>query len=216
MALKRPFNMPGYAHSAEMKRDQRIWIGFVSILVLLALGLWWVAAHERVDTSGLADTRPAEVASPAPSDQAAAPVATVERKRTTVYSIVANLSGASQFRSLLRTTGVMKEIEGAGPYTVFVPTSGAFARVPISISGLPADDEERLAAYHVIVGTAVDVDAETNGSLPALSGDTLNFSYGLEHVPMVNSSVVVQKYDAKNGVVYVIDTVLLPPKKAGE
>jgi uncharacterized surface protein with fasciclin (FAS1) repeats len=54
----------------------------------------------------------------------------------------------------------------------------------------------------------------TAGSIEALSRDVLNFSYGPTKIPMVNSAIVVTQYEGTNGVVIVIDNVLLPPKKS--
>lgn len=78
---------------------------------------------------------------------------------------------------------------------------------------MTAADKQRLIRYHVVSGRAIDVDAMSSGQIQALSGDTLNFNYGANKLPMVNSAIVVAQYQAKNGIVIVIDNVLLPPKK---
>jgi uncharacterized surface protein with fasciclin (FAS1) repeats len=93
-----------------------------------------------------------------------------------------------------------------------VPTDGAVSQLPAgTISGLSAAAKKRLVEYHIVTGRAVDVDAENSGSIQALSGDALNFSLGTNNTPMVNSSITVTEYKASNGVVYLIDNVLIPP-----
>jgi uncharacterized surface protein with fasciclin (FAS1) repeats len=79
---------------------------------------------------------------------------------------------------------------------------------------MSAAEKKRLIQYHVVSGRAVDPDQMTAGSIEALSRDVLNFSYGPTKIPMVNSAIVVTQYEGTNGVVIVIDNVLLPPKKS--
>lgn len=131
----------------------------------------------------------------------------------TVFSIAANLSGSSQFAALLLNTGVGVSV-GTTTYTVFVPTDTAWNKAPKSeVSGLTIAEKKRLAQYHVIVGRAVDADALKYGTIQAMSRDDLNFSVGADKNPNVNSSNIIRQYKAKNGIVYVIDSVLLPPLK---
>jgi uncharacterized surface protein with fasciclin (FAS1) repeats len=59
----------------------------------------------------------------------------------------------------------------------------------------------------------IDPEAQTAGTIHALSGDALNFSFGADRIPLVGSAIFIQKYQAGNGVVYSIDNVLLPPQR---
>lgn len=135
------------------------------------------------------------------------------RTTETVFSIAGNISGASQFATLLGSTGVGTSV-GTTTYTVFVPTDSAFNKAPkAAVSGLTAIQKKRLVEYHIVVGRSIDTDALKYGTIQAMSRDDLNFSVGVDKNPNVNSSNIIRQYKAKNGIVYVIDAVLLPPVK---
>jgi uncharacterized surface protein with fasciclin (FAS1) repeats len=137
---------------------------------------------------------------------------TKDRPSDTVLTLAQHLSGASRFAELLSTPGIATQLKGPGPYTIFVPTNAAFGLLPPgTITKLSKSALLRLVEYHVVVGRAVDGTAQVSGTMQALSRDALNFSFGPDHVPMVNSAIMVIKYNAKNGVVYLIDSVLIPP-----
>lgn len=196
-------------------------MGSVVVLILVALGLWWVASNRPLDTStvgfwnrnSVEETTDDEVV-----DTTKAPVVVnaVDRSSMDVASIVAGLSGTSQFNALFSSTGVKATInpKSESKYTIFVPTNGAFAQLEAgTISNMTAAEKKRLVQYHVISGQAIEIDSTIAGERQALSGDALNFSYGANKIPMVNSAIVVTAYTGKNGTVYLIDNVLLPPVK---
>jgi uncharacterized surface protein with fasciclin (FAS1) repeats len=206
-----------------MNKNKGVWVGFVALAVIAALGLWWIAARQPLDMNlGLWGTRGEEQL---PTDNTntgtttgnggkTATVSTVNKNNSDVNAVVASLSTASQFNALYRSTGVAGSISKTGKYTIFVPTNGAIAQLaPGTISNLSAAEKKRLVQYHVVSGRSIDVDATVAGTIQALSGDMLNFSYGTQKLPMVNSSIVITQYVTKNGTVYLIDNVLLPPKK---
>ena len=84
-----------------------------------------------------------------------------------------------------------------------------------TINDLDGAQLKRLVEYHIISGKEIDVNAETAGTVMALSKDLLNFSKNPGDVSArVNSSVVLHAYKTSNGVVYIIGTVLLPPLPA--
>ncbi len=196
-----------------------MWVGSVAILVIAALLIWWVVAQRPLSTStGVDNTATSTDETPAQGGTTTGSnvvITKVNRSTQTVNAIIAGLSGTSQFRSLYSSTGVSASLSSTGKYTVFVPTNGAFAQLAGgTISNMTAAEKTRLIKYHVVSGRAVDVDAEVAGTILALSGDELNFSYGANKIPLVNSAIVITEYAGKNGIVYLIDNVLLPPKKA--
>jgi len=138
----------------------------------------------------------------------------VQTSTGTVAAVVANVSNGETFASYLASTGVGATLTGKGPYTVFVSTDGAFSRLaPGTISSMTAAQKKRMVQYHVVAGKLLDVDAINNGQIQALSRDTLNFNVDGNKV-YVNSGYVLQAYKASNGMVYVINAVLLPPTSA--
>jgi len=147
------------------------------------------------------------------ADLQAPPVDDSLKDKSAAY-IAAHIAGATQFGTLLSSTGADAQVMGKGPYTIFVTTDGAISQLPQgTISTMTAAQKKRLVQYHIIVGRAIASQAVVAGTIQSLSGDALNFSYGSNKIPMVNSAIMVVQYPATNGVVYLIDNVLLPPKK---
>jgi len=204
------------------KGGTSLWIGIILIVVIVAMGLWYYLVHS---TNGpMSDTFGNPVASttdtlatsslPATKKTVGTKTAPASRKLSTVATIAQGLPNTSQFISLFKSTGVATQITGPGPYTVFVPTNGAFSQLPSgTITKMTAAQKLRFIQYHIIVGRAIDPEAQTAGTVQALSRDALNFSFGADKIPLVNSAIFLQKYQASNGVVYLIDNVLLPPQR---
>lgn len=209
-----------------MQNSKGLWVGVVVVVVLGALLFWWASTGLSFSTwTGLSE-RSATTTTATSTDtqntgtqgtQQTGTGRTVNTSNQDVASIVAGLSGASQFKALFSSTGIGATInpKSVSKYTIFVPTDGAISQLtPGTITNLTAAEKKRLIQYHVISGRAIDADALTAGQVTALSGDPLNFNYGANRIPMVNSSIIVAQYNGTNGTVYVIDNVLLPPKKA--
>ena len=185
-----------------------MWVVIVVIVILVVLGLWWFSANQSVNSSteGAATTT-------ASTSTGNGPAVTV-RSSDSVKAIVASLSGATEFQSLFSSTGVSVMLDAGGQYTIFVPTDGAFSQLPKgTLSGMTSAQLKRLVEYHVVSGKSIDVNAEQAGAIQALSGDPLNFS-NTNNIPSVNSSILVAEYKGSNGMVYVINSVLLPPQKS--
>lgn len=199
------------------QKNKGVWVGSVALLVVAALAVWWLMANRSLSTwVGMGNTATStETGAVTGSAQpgTSASVSRVSRSQQTVNQVIAGLSGTSQFNSLYRTTGVSASVTATGRYTVFVPTNGAFYQLGGLVSNMTIAEKQRLVKYHVITDRAMDMDAEIAGMVYALSGDELNFHYGVDKIPMVNSAIVITEYVAKNGVVILIDNVLLPPKK---
>ena len=134
--------------------------------------------------------------------------------------IVDTAVSAGSFKTLaaaLKAADLVGTLKGAGPFTVFAPTDEAFAKLPAGTveTLLKPENKERLRrilTYHVVAGNVMAADVVKLSSAKAVSGDTLQIktSGGV----MVNSSKVV-KADVKatNGVIHVIDSVLIPSEK---
>ena len=105
-------------------------------------------------------------------------------------------------------------LQGEGPYTVFAPTDDAFAEAGIDLAALDNEEGKALLTdillYHVVSGE-VPSSAVTDGLVAgAVNGDDLTFSVG-EGVMVNDASVVLADVPASNGVIHVIDKVLMPP-----
>ena len=112
---------------------------------------------------------------------------------------------------------LLSTLQGEGPFTVFAPTDDAFAEAGIDLVAL--DNEEGKTAltdillYHVVSG-AVPSSAVTDGLVAAaVNGDDLTFTVG-EGVMVNDANVILADVPASNGIIYVIDKVLMPPADA--
>jgi uncharacterized surface protein with fasciclin (FAS1) repeats len=132
--------------------------------------------------------------------------------------IVDTAVAAGQFTTLakaVQAAGLVETLKGPGPFTVFAPTDAAFAKLPAgALDQLLANPTQLRAVltYHVLPGR-VPASQVTNGlSANSVQGSPLTFQVGGGSV-RVNSSAAVTQADvmASNGVIHVIDTVLMPP-----
>ncbi len=141
---------------------------------------------------------------------AAAPAATTN-------DIVATAIGAGQFKTLVaavQAAGLVEALQGAGPFTVFAPTDAAFAKLPAgTVEGLLKDPTAlaNILLYHVIAGE-VKAAAVTDGlTAKTLQGANVAFKVSGGTVMINDANIVATDVMASNGVIHVIDTVILPP-----
>ncbi len=188
--------------------NRGVWIGIIVIIIVALLGWWWIASN-NTSTSNLSTT-----ATSTASTSTTNTLSITERPSDTVKMIIASLPNASEYESLFSSTGVSTLIGSGGQFTVFVPTNAAFSALPSeTISKMTAAQLKRLVEYSIVNGRAIQPGTGMSGTVQAYSGDSLNFS-DLNNIPMVNSSIIVSEYKASNGVVYLINSVLLPPQKS--
>ncbi|HET9328324.1 MAG TPA: fasciclin domain-containing protein [Candidatus Eisenbacteria bacterium] len=102
--------------------------------------------------------------------------------------------------------------QGHGPFTVFAPTDEAFAKLPPgTVESLLKDPPalKKILLYHVVAGSNLAADVLGSSALPTLNGQSLAITNG--SVPKVNDSAIIgTDILARNGVIHVIDTVLIP------
>jgi uncharacterized surface protein with fasciclin (FAS1) repeats len=133
--------------------------------------------------------------------------------------IVATAIGAGQFKTLVaavQAAGLVSALQGKGPFTVFAPTDAAFAALPAgTVEGLLKDPKALgdILKYHVLSG-AVKAESVKDGlSVKTLQGSPVTFSVK-DGKPMINgANIVATDVMASNGVIHVIDQVILPPAK---
>ena len=116
----------------------------------------------------------------------------------------------------LKAAGLVETLKGAGPFTVFAPTDAAFAKLPAgTVENLlkpeNKDQLRRVLTYHVVSGKVGSTDVTKMSSAKAVSGDTINVAVRDGKVMINNATVVTADVGASNGVIHVIDTVILPP-----
>jgi uncharacterized surface protein with fasciclin (FAS1) repeats len=134
--------------------------------------------------------------------------------------IVDTAVAAGSFKTLaaaLAAADLVTTLKGAGPFTVFAPTDEAFAKLPAgTVESLLKPENKaklrRILTYHVVAGTVMAADVVKLTSAKAVSGDTLTIKT-MGGVMVDNAKVVKTDIKASNGVIHVIDTVLLPREK---
>jgi transforming growth factor-beta-induced protein len=134
--------------------------------------------------------------------------------------IVGTAVGAGSFKTLaaaLSAAGLVDTLKGKGPFTVFAPTDAAFAKVPADTLAalLKPENKEALTkvlTYHVVAGkvTSKDVVKLNGKSAPTVNGESVAISVSGGKVKVNDSNVTAVDVMATNGVIHVIDTVLLP------
>jgi uncharacterized surface protein with fasciclin (FAS1) repeats len=138
-------------------------------------------------------------------------------------NIIEVLSADGHFTTLMsaiNAAGLADTLKSAGPFTLFAPTDSAFAKMPPgSVESLMQDVPtlKNILLFHAIQGKVMAADFATTPNYASWLGDTLKaMSMPGGKVMINNANVVTADVAAKNGVIHVIDKVLLPPEKKAE
>ena len=121
----------------------------------------------------------------------------------------------STLNGLVAKAGLTDTLKGTGPYTVFAPTNAAFAKVPAKTMDDLAKDPAKLKAvlnYHLIPGKLMAADVK-NGDSKTVNGANVALSKAGEFVTVEDAMVQTADISATNGVVHVVDSVLIPPAR---
>ena len=106
-------------------------------------------------------------------------------------------------------------LQGDGPFTVFAPTDDAFAAAGIDLSTFDTDEENAtlvdILTYHVVSGNVMSSDLTDGMTATALNNDDLTFTVNSDSVLVNDANVVTADVESSNGVIHVIDKVLMPP-----
>ena len=132
-------------------------------------------------------------------------------------NIVQIAAGAGQFNTLVaavKAAGLADTLQGSGPFTVFAPTDAAFAKLPAGTveSLLKPENKAKLVGiltYHV-VPAKVPSSAVKTGQAPTVNGKKVHLKVSDKGVHVDNAKVVKADIMASNGVIHVIDNVILP------
>ncbi len=133
-------------------------------------------------------------------------------------NIVEVAVGAGSFNTLVaavKAAGLVETLSGPGPFTVFAPSDAAFAKLPAGTIDALLADKAKLASiltYHVVSGkvTAADVVKMKGGTPKTVNGQPLDIVVRGGKVYVNGAQVISADIAASNGVIHVIDTVLMP------
>lgn len=132
-----------------------------------------------------------------------------------VTDTIANTPTLSTLSGLISSAGLSDTLRASGPFTVFAPSNEAFKAVPAkTMDDLSKHPEKlkELLTYHVINGKSMAADIK-NSKIASLNGAQLELSKAGEFVTVESAAVTGADVSASNGVIHIIDTVLVPPAK---
>ena len=136
--------------------------------------------------------------------------------------IVDTAVAAGSFKTLataLQAAGLVETLKGPGPFTVFAPTDDAFAKLPKGALDdlLKPENKQKLVAvltYHVVPGKVMAADVAKMKKAKTVEGSDVTIKTKGKKVMVDKANVIQTDIMASNGVIHVIDAVIMPPKKA--
>jgi len=183
-------------------KQSTVILGMVGILLLAGIGFFMINNQ---------NTTPKESMS-----EKSNPTAVTEQKAMNNKTIVEVAIDAGNFTTLVaavKAAGLVDTLSGTGPYTVFAPTDEAFAKLPAGTVESLLKDKEKLTAiltYHVVSGKVMAADVVELNTATTVQGQDVTIKVENGKVMVNNANVVTTDIEASNGVIHVIDTVLMP------
>lgn len=146
----------------------------------------------------------------------AVPGSTMAAEKT-IVQIAATNGSFKTLTAALKAAGLTETLSGPGPFTVFAPTDAAFAALPkgtVEKLLLPQNKAMlvKILTYHVVAGDVLSTNLKT-GNVKTVQGSSVNVKVSAMGVMVNNAKVVKADIKASNGVIHVIDKVLLPSAK---
>ena len=144
-----------------------------------------------------------------------ATVAKAETADKTIVEIAAGVEDFSTLVAAVKAAGLVDVLSSKGPFTVFAPTNEAFAKLPEGTveSLLKPENKDKLIAvlkYHVVPGKVMAKDVVKVDSAKTAQGSSVTVTVEGKTVKVDNATVVKTDIEASNGVIHVIDTVIIP------
>jgi uncharacterized surface protein with fasciclin (FAS1) repeats len=133
-----------------------------------------------------------------------------------IVGLAAGNEDLSTLVTAVKAAGLVETLQGTGPFTVFAPTNAAFAALPAGTleSLLKPENKAKLVSvltYHVIGAKVMSTDLSNGQKAKTVEGEEVKVSIGSKGVMINDAKVVAADVAASNGVVHVIDKVILPP-----
>ncbi|GIK72756.1 MAG: hypothetical protein BroJett021_17440 [Chloroflexota bacterium] len=184
----------------------------VKMLALLVVAALLVAACAPVAPAPAVPAAP--MATEAPTEAAA------DEGPGTIVDIAVGAGNFTTLVAAVSAAGLVETLQGEGPFTVFAPTDEAFAALPEgAIEALLADPEGALTQillYHVVAGKVMSTDLSDGMMVDTVQGSPITISIADGVVKVNDAQVIVADIEASNGVIHVIDAVILPPSDEEE
>ncbi|ATS18109.1 fasciclin domain-containing protein [Synechococcus sp. PCC 6717] len=129
----------------------------------------------------------------------------------TIVDIAVNTPGFSTLVTAVKVANLVDALQSAGPFTVFAPNDDAFAKLPDgTITSLVQNPPQlaRILKYHVLAGAYTAAELKKMGVVTSLEGSTIPI-HGETPLEVKNATVLAADIQADNGIIHVIDTVIL-------
>ena len=139
-------------------------------------------------------------------------------QKSDIVSLAAGNDDLSTLVAAVKAAGLVETLQGTGPFTVFAPTNEAFAALPEGTltSLLKPENKDQLVAiltYHVVSGKVMSTDLSNGQKAATVNGEMIKVKLADGKAMINGATVVAADVKASNGVVHVIDQVILPPSK---
>lgn len=187
----------------------------IAVIIAAGLGIWVMSSPSEKSTDAKPVMKKADQDAPSPA-KPTAPVETEKKPETIPQQTIVDIAIANgNFTTLVKAVqaaGLVETLSGKGPFTVFAPTDAAFAKLPAGTVEALLKDKAKLTSiltYHVVSGKVMTEDVVKLTSAKTLNGQSVAID-SKSGVKVNDATVVTADVDASNGVIHVIDTVLLP------
>ena len=127
----------------------------------------------------------------------------------TITELAGNTSNLSTLASALGQAGLDDDLNGEGPFTVFAPSNSAFQQIDVNDLTADSDLLQEVLTYHVVPGEITASDIQDGQTVETLQGETIRFSRSNGGVQVNGATVTTADVQASNGIVHIIDGVLL-------
>jgi uncharacterized surface protein with fasciclin (FAS1) repeats len=149
------------------------------------------------------------------SESTTSTAATATTSDETIAAVASGNADLSTLVAALTAADLVTTLEGTGPYTVFAPTDAAFSDIQSTVDTLLEPDNktdlQQVLTYHVVPGTYTAADLKDGQKLKTVEGQDLTVSIKDGVVKVNDATVEATDITASNGVVHVINKVLVPP-----
>ncbi len=185
----------------------------ISMSLLLVSGVTLAACKKKAEDKPTEAAKPAAPApAPAPAPTPPAPAPTPAPAAKGILDVAAEAGTFKTLAAAVEAAGLTETLRGPGPFTVFAPTDEAFAKIPkADLDALLADKAKLTAVltYHVVAGKVMAKDVAGLKTAKTVNGAelTVDTSSG---VKIDGATVIKADIEAANGVIHVIDTVVIP------
>ena len=178
-------------------------VAFTTVIIMTSCGGGEQSAEAKADTVAAVATPPVDTAAPTPTAPA------------TVVDIAVGSADHTTLVAAVKAAGLVETLSGAGPFTVFAPTNAAFEKLPKgTVENLLTPEKKAdltgILTYHVVAGSVKAADLTDGQMVKTVNGKELKVTIKDGKVMIGGANVVAADLVAGNGVVHVIDGVLLP------